>query len=482
MKKKTKWLLLTMMLILAFSMTGCGFSVGNKKDPILNKDYYEIFDREKPKGAYKNSMLTYEVKTQDYGKMYVVVDTSEGHKFKMDESGDFFTVYDKDGEEVIKTNFYLPENYKKDTANLTDIEEINFRDFFVGEYNGGYYAMSYMADCGLDLGIFMQADDMDSFELIAFDGEPLEGSSSDIHFYQGEKEEKEPETEEPEVKEPEVKEPDTPSMSDNIMIFENGRSMVVNNYQVTDRGGNVYELPDKLGVIEVHSYQGTTTSEVTELLRDVLGDEEPVPVVDYHSEGNYVTGIYDSQLVCGFIAEDEEETVYTIILYTLDSENAVRVSNSLVDDFLACDFMGGSVRTVYGEPVDGSSSGATGNSTGKYYTIPEGYESTYTSDYLESYMGEDGSITFNYTVNSEIEDFLSGGDDSYYDMYKLSIVSTLDTSKGKVYLVKAYDSEIDYAFYYGMSEDKSINFEFDLYKEGEITAKDCENFVKKFLP
>lgn len=48
--------------------------------------------------------------------------------------------------------------------------------------------------------------------------------------------------------------------------------------------------------------------------------------------------------------------------------------------------------------------------------------------------------------------------------------------------MKAYDSEIDYAFYYGMSEDKSINFEFDLYKEGEITAKDCEDFVKKFLP
>lgn len=91
-------------------------------------------------------------------------------------------------------------------------------------------------------------------------------------------------------------------------------------------------FPINWGVIEVHSYQGTTTSEVTELLREILSDEETVPVVDYHSEGNYITGICNSQLVCGFIAEDEDKTVYTIILYTLDSENAVTVSNSLVDE------------------------------------------------------------------------------------------------------------------------------------------------------
>ena len=189
MNKNTKVMVLLMSVVLLFLLAGCSVSVGQKNDPMLSKDFYEIFDKEKPKnGAYVNSKLIYNFTTQSYGKMYVAVDTTNGHSFHLDESGDFFTIEDKAGNVVIKANFYLKENYKKDSAKLTNIETINFRDYFVGDYNGGYYAMSYMADCGLDLGIFLQAKDKEDFHLVAFGGTPLEGSSSDIHFYQGDSE------------------------------------------------------------------------------------------------------------------------------------------------------------------------------------------------------------------------------------------------------------------------------------------------------
>lgn len=488
MKKKTKNMLLMSLMILVLSLTGCSFHVGDKESEIMDKDFDEIFDREEERGAYTHSMLMYDIITPEHGKMVVVLDTSEGHTFEMDESGNFFTVFDKDHNEILKTNFYLKENYAQDTASLTDVENINYRDFFVGEYIDGHYAMSYMADCGLDLGVIMQSKDKESFRLVAFGGVPLEGSSSDIYFYQGT-----------------TKDSEISDTGDNIITFKNGKSFQITEYDIEPFAESAYKLSNDAGLLEACSYENADVEEITNLIEEKLSKSDATPIIDCHKEGNYLTGIYDNQLICAFVADDEEGDVYALILYTHDGDNATSMANSFVDDLLAADFMGGSVRTVYGEPVaddedttigqdgedeDISDAEDTDKTEGeasvipdsqKYYKIPQGYECSYSCEFFENYSTDDIEITFNFEIDEEIKDFLEKDDAEYYDLYVLSFVTTVDTGKGELSVVKAtYNNDL-YAHYYVMSEDGKINFNFVDYSEKEWTEKDFETFIKQFI-
>lgn len=176
--------------VMMLMFTGCGFSVGNVQK---NDDYKELFpDRAEDLGkSYKTSNIAYKFSLDgDYGEMMVHLDTSEGHRFElMPDSPPGFIIYDEDDEIAVYAFCVDKVEYSEYTAYLTKVKNVNDRDFFAEETEDGHIRYwSYMADCGLDCGLAMEVEkgDRDNFKLLAFRGEPIEGSSSDIYEYQGE--------------------------------------------------------------------------------------------------------------------------------------------------------------------------------------------------------------------------------------------------------------------------------------------------------
>lgn len=166
---------------------GCSFSVGNKGE---DKDYKDIFtDKASELGkSYKTAFLTYDFTAGDYGKMKIYVDTSEGHSFEVDSEHGGFLLKDDEGEEVLHAYMLDPSTYEQVTAEVDDVRTINGRDFFVSDNDEKevYHAFSYMADCGMDCGMILEAyEDPVLLRLVAFDGEPLENAKSDIYAYKG---------------------------------------------------------------------------------------------------------------------------------------------------------------------------------------------------------------------------------------------------------------------------------------------------------
>ena len=204
MKKFIAWLLCAAM---ALGIVGCEFSVGNS-DKTEDKSYKEIFpDKASEQGtAYKTSFLTYDFTAGDYGHMKIYVDTTEGHSFEVDSEHGGFLIRDDAGEEVLHAYMLAPETYEELTADLDTVKTINGRDFFVADNdeNKVYHAFSYLADCGMDCGMILEAyENPMTLRVVAFDGVPLENAKTDIYAYKGKSDdaaddEKEQETAAPE--------------------------------------------------------------------------------------------------------------------------------------------------------------------------------------------------------------------------------------------------------------------------------------------
>lgn len=186
MKKKILAILLTAAMITA---SGCNFKIGGDGGEKLT--YNNLFtDAAADKGlVYTHSMVTYDYKLDNgYGAMKISVDTSDGHTFKMVEGQAAFDILDKDGKTVVHAVMTEPERYTAFTAEMSEEKTINGRKFFSIEDNAGQKCVaSYMADCGINLGMLMFAEDYTSFRLVAFTGTPAEGSSADQYFYKGTK-------------------------------------------------------------------------------------------------------------------------------------------------------------------------------------------------------------------------------------------------------------------------------------------------------
>ncbi len=182
-----KIITLLLCVVLTLGTVGCSFSVGNKGE---DKDYKDIFtDKASELGkSYKTAFLTYDFTAGDYGKMKIYVDTSEGHSFEVDSEHGGFLLKDDEGEEVLHAYMLDPSTYEQVTAEVDDVRTINGRDFFVSDNDEQevYHAFSYMADCGMDCGMILEAyEDPVLLRLVAFDGEPLENAKSDIYAYKG---------------------------------------------------------------------------------------------------------------------------------------------------------------------------------------------------------------------------------------------------------------------------------------------------------
>lgn len=181
---KKRILIALIMGLLLVIMTGCGFSIGS---PTKSEHQADLFpDKYEGQKGTKSTYMAYTFTLDGLGEMQVYVDTTEGHKFELEEENSGFNILDKDGNTVLYAACMNNDAYRTLTAQIDDVETINGRDFLYIENNGSIDAFSYMADCGLDCGLVLESHtDADVFRLVAFRGTALEGASSDPYAYKG---------------------------------------------------------------------------------------------------------------------------------------------------------------------------------------------------------------------------------------------------------------------------------------------------------
>lgn len=183
-KKSSKFLLMAV-LVLALGLTACEFHAGTSGN---SDDYGNIFtDRAAELTSnYRASDLAYVFSVGDYGSMMVYVDTTDGHSFEVVPDSAEFVIKDKDDTVVIHAYFMDLEAYKLMTSESDEIYAVNGRDFVYRKDQAYHHMFSYMADCGLDLGMVLESDTNESvFRLVAFRGDAINGASSDVYTYKG---------------------------------------------------------------------------------------------------------------------------------------------------------------------------------------------------------------------------------------------------------------------------------------------------------
>lgn len=165
---------------IVLSLSACSFSIGTISE---KEDHKDIFI-DAPK-SNTHASLQYVFKLDNYGKMNVWVDTTNGHKFELVQENSGFNILDKDGKALLYCGCTSRENYETLVAGVDKVKTVNGRDFFYRENGDGSIDLfSYMADCGLDAGLVMETrEGFDVFRLVAFRGTPIEGASSDIYAY-----------------------------------------------------------------------------------------------------------------------------------------------------------------------------------------------------------------------------------------------------------------------------------------------------------
>lgn len=471
-----------MSVVMAVSLTGCNFKIGNVPEK-TNKSYKEAF----PDGTHKNkyTMMNYTYSLDGYGKMVIYIDTTDGYSFELVENSANFKVLNKDKEAVLFGGVVDEENYKLMTTGMKEVRNINGRDFFASETSGGEYdAFSYMADCGLNAGLVLETSDRELFKIIAFDGTPLEGSSSDIYYYQGKKAETTPTETEISLPDETITETEPVEASDEEIAFADGKSFKLTRYDFTHESGYTYRIVGSDSYLEAGIFENITASEAGDAVTKALQDNSGVtPVVDIHDEGIYITGILNQQFDLAFIKDGGNGVVYCLNLITADKENSLEIMNSIVDDFLASGIAGDSERTAYGEPVDGSETVTETTVAAPegdfYYNVPAGYECTFTCEYFNSYSGDDMNITFNFSPDTYIQDYLDGKTKDYLGVYDLKTIKEFDSSFGKITVIEGVSGTV--YNYYAVSEDGVFNADFTYSYGLSLSADECEAFLKKFI-
>ncbi|MGN1102257.1 MAG: hypothetical protein ACI4RG_08700, partial [Huintestinicola sp.] len=225
-----------MSAVMAVSLAGCSFHVGTNSN---DRDYEDVFVDSTHKN--KHSMLKYVYTLDGYGQMNIYIDTTDGYSFEMVEDSANFKILNKDKEAVLFGGILNDEAYQNLTISLKDVRKINGRDFFVTPTNSGEYdAFSYMADCGVNAGMVLETSDEELFKIIAFDGTPIEGSSSDIYYYQG----KTTETTTVETVEtlPDETITEPAESYDEEIAFADGKSFKLTKYDFTHESGYTYRI------------------------------------------------------------------------------------------------------------------------------------------------------------------------------------------------------------------------------------------------
>lgn len=476
-----------MCLVLAMLLNGCSFHVGNT--PKTEK-YEDIFiDRMaevKNQGKYVTKMVTYNYTLPGYGEMQIHVDTSEGHTFEMVEGTSGFQVKDADGNVALTGVITDKDQYKMFTAYANDDYVINGRPFYglVNEY-GSLDLYSYVADCGIDGGLILEATDEKLFRLVAFRGTPIEGAL-DQASYKGNIEDYEDVTEDEENLDFEK------LFDEDTVGFANGYVFDLTEQKIEYHEGYYFKIEGSESVLETSITDEYSAAEAADIMVESLkADSGETPIMDVHSEGIYITGLYDDAFILCFLADGEDVT-YILSLRTVDVDNGINIVNSIISDFLRGDATDASVRTEYGQPVeeleddllddladaDSTSDDEYKPHTDKYYKIPSGYTCIYSCDYFDSFAGDEYEYTFNFDADEDLLAFAQGKGTKYLD-YELKKVSEIDSSYGKIII--CMHGNDGYYRYHALNEDGTVAIDFNSAYSDEIDKKTCEKLIKDVL-
>lgn len=474
-------------IVLALSLAGCSWSVGmdSQRD---DRSYDEIFTWGNESKIHTTK--TYRVELGEYGGMNLILDTSLGHSFELDGSTNSFTVTDKEGETIVLGHFVSQENYSNITAlydNL-DIRNVNNRDLAVvyDEILEKHLAFTYLADCGLDVGLMMEGSGNDAFQYLAFSGEALPNGSADIHHYLG-------------TPAQDNEEPQQPQSEDTWEItFTNEKGFDASKYDLklvdTDifSSVNSYEVQtgsyDTQNILEAALRFDTTATELAASLTENIKTSSGVtPVLDIHEEGVYLTGLYEGMITLAFITDGADSTTYVLCLYSSDTENCIDILNSIIDDFLASGIVESSGRTAYGELVktpdseSGSSDGTPaggGNLPG--LTVPAGYSLTYEGEFLISYGNDTTDISFYVNSDEEFLRFLHGETDNYYNVYQMATVGSYESENyGEIHIAEGSSDSL-YKYFAG-NESGTVVIQFSSNYWTKLSLEECVELLKQFI-
>jgi DUF971 family protein len=260
------------------------------------------------------------------------------------------------------------------------------------------------------------------------------------------------------------------------VTFENGKS-----FQLTEAAIRVesdvkigYELQGTASILEVGVFTDYPASEFAENMSELMKENSgEVPFVDYHEEGIYITGIMEDLLMLSFIREDGEGQTYLLTVYTMDTDNALDITNSIISDFLASGIAGYAVRTEYGEAITEL------NEDELYYTIPGDYTCTYTCEYFSYFDNGEYQATLYEDQDEELERFFDGETDTYFETYQLEEIGTLDSSYGTIHIV---EGEFDGVYqYFAASEDGTVTMTFTSNYADPMTLEECEQLIRSFI-
>lgn len=258
------------------------------------------------------------------------------------------------------------------------------------------------------------------------------------------------------------------------VTFENGKSFQLTEVTIERYVENGYKLEGTESILEVGVFTDYPASELagdmSELMKENSGE---VPLMDYHDEGIYITGIMEDMFMLSFIREDDEGQTYILALYTVDTDNALDITNGIVSDFLASGIAGYAARTEYGEAITEL------NTDELYYTIPDGYSCTYTCEYFSYFDNGEYQATLYEDQDEELERFFDGETDTYFETYQLEEIGTLDSAYGTIHIV---EGESDGVYqYFAASEDGTVTMTFTSNYADAMTLQECRQLIQSFV-
>lgn len=478
-------------VITALCLVGCSWSVGTSPDRD-DRSYEEIFTWGNESKVH--STKTYNVQLGEYGEVHLILDTSLGHSFELDGQTNTFTVTDKEGQNAVLGHLISREQYSNITAMYDGLEirSVNNRDYAIVFDSSveKYLSFTYLADCGLDVGLMMEADDDDSFKYLAFSGEALEGSSPDIQHYLG--------TPQGSASVP-VPDYIKQSSTRRDVCFASGKSFNVSKYELLmlntneNTGGNSYEVitaDDHVqNILEIAVKSDTNYTETASSLADTLQAQSgETPLLDIHEEGAYITGIYNNMIALVFTADGTDGLTYMMALYSNDTDNCIYIFNSIIDDFLASDITDSSARTEYGETVSSPSEAApdaSGSSSGldgfPAFTVPAEFSSTYEGNFVASYSNDNINISIYSGPDDEFLRFLNGETDNYYEVYQMSELGSCSLTGYEQVIIAEGENTGIYAYFAG-TRDGALNIQFSSSIGSQLSLSECEELLKQFIP
>ena len=258
------------------------------------------------------------------------------------------------------------------------------------------------------------------------------------------------------------------------VTFENGKSFQLTEATIEGEVELGYKLEGTESILEVAVTTDYPASQLagdmSELMKENSGE---IPLVDNHEEGIYITGIMEDVLMLVFIREDGEGQTYVLSVYTVDTDNALDITNGIISDFLASGIAGYAARTEYGEAITEL------NTDELYYTIPDGYSCTYTCEYFSYFDNGEYQATLYEDQDEELERFFDGETDTYFETYQLEEIGTLDSSYGTIHIV---EGESDGVYqYFAASEDGTVTMTFTSNYADAMTLQECRQLIQSFV-